>query len=137
MLLPTNWVPGICSGGLNLPERGAQCRHNNSFHNNGNNKCFKFCGDTTYATYAVDNCRTQGGHLASIHSLEEQNFLAQTFNPGSGYLWIGAVDTDHSCKFVSVLKRIVQMRMAQYMEGSPKYWTDPSPERLRPAIYFC
>merc|ERR1712037_856061 len=53
-------------------------------------KCFKHCGDTTYATYAEQNCQTQGGHLASIHSMEEQNFLINTFNP-SARVWIGAV----------------------------------------------
>jgi len=58
-------------------------------------KCFKHCGDTQYATYAEQNCQAQGGHLASIHSLEEQNFLINTFNP-SAKVWIGAVDTDHN-----------------------------------------
>jgi len=57
-------------------------------------KCYKYCGDTQYATWAEDNCKYQGGHLASIHSVEEQNFIVQTFNP-SGNVWIGAVDYDH------------------------------------------
>ena len=57
-------------------------------------KCFKYCGDTQYANWAEDNCQYQGGHLASIHSAEEQNFIVQTFNP-SGNVWIGAVDYDH------------------------------------------
>ena len=39
-------------------------------------------------------CQAQGGHLASIHSVEEQNFLMQTFNP-SDRVWVGAVDPDH------------------------------------------
>ena len=66
-------------------------------------KCFKYCGDREYAaycgilyaTYAEQNCQDQGGHLASIHSMEEQNFLMHTFNP-SARVWIGAVDTDHN-----------------------------------------
>ena len=58
-------------------------------------KCFKHCGDETYATYAEQHCQTQGGHLASIHSLEEQNFLINTFHP-SARVWIGAVDPDHN-----------------------------------------
>ena len=59
-------------------------------------KCFKYSRDTlAYATYAEDNCRVLGGHLASIHSMAEQNFLMQTFNPPDG-VWIGAVDTDHN-----------------------------------------
>ena len=32
--------------------------------------------------------------MASIHSVEEQNFLINTFNP-SAKVWIGAVDPDH------------------------------------------
>ena len=60
-----------------------------------NVKCFKYCRDRTYATDAEIACQDQGGHLASIHSSEEQNFLMQTFNP-SDAVWIGAVDTDHN-----------------------------------------
>merc|ERR1712172_376799 len=40
-------------------------------------KCFKYCGDTHYATGAEQNC------------------LMQTFNPPNE-VWIGAVDTDHN-----------------------------------------
>ena len=59
-------------------------------------KCFKYSRDTVaFAIYAEDNCRALGGHLASIHSIEEQNFLMQTFNPPDG-VWIGAVDPDHN-----------------------------------------
>ena len=60
-------------------------------------KCFKYCGDYAYATYAEDNCQALGGHLASIHSLEEQNFLSSTYYTTSySRTWIGAVDTDHN-----------------------------------------
>ena len=58
-------------------------------------KCFKYCGDTQYATWAEDNCQYQGGHLASIHSAEEQNFIVQTFDP-SERVWIGSVDPDNN-----------------------------------------
>ena len=59
-----------------------------------NIKCFRFYGNTTYATYAEDECQTQGGHLASIHSTEEQSFLMQTFNP-SNEVWIGLSKHDN------------------------------------------
>ena len=58
-------------------------------------KCFKHCGDQQYATHAEQYCQAQGGHLASIHSSEEQNFLMQTFGLTDD-IWIGAVDTDHN-----------------------------------------
>merc|ERR1712130_10985 len=61
-------------------------------------KCFKYYGDEQYATNAEEHCQAEGGHLASIHSIEEQNFLIinKTFNPSSSYVWIGAVDPDHN-----------------------------------------
>ena len=84
---------------------------------NGNLKCFKYCGDTTYATYAEENCRAQGGHLASIHSAEEQNFLVQTFN--SNYeVWIGAVDPHHNSGW-------------EWTDGTPfdfSYWGSGEPD---------
>jgi len=67
-----------------------------TYNGNGSSiKCFKYCGDTHYAGTAEQNCQAQGGHLASIHSVEEQNFLMQTFNPPNE-VWIGAVDTDYN-----------------------------------------
>ena len=51
-------------------------------------KCFKYGSDTHYATDAEEACQAQGGHLASIHSREEQNFLMQTLNP-ENRVWIG------------------------------------------------
>merc|ERR550517_1746512 len=58
-------------------------------------KCFKYGSDIYFATYAEEACQDQGGHLASIHSMEEQNFLMQTFNPPDR-VWIGAVDPDQN-----------------------------------------
>ena len=84
---------------------------------NGNLKCFKYCGDTTYPTYAEESCRAQGGHLASIHSAEEQNFLVQTFNPSSE-VWIGAVDPHHNSGW-------------EWTDGTPfdfSYWGSGEPD---------
>ena len=80
-------------------------------------KCFTYGGDTDYATDAEENCQAQGGHLASIHSVEEQNFLMQTFNP-SDRVWIGAVDPDHD-------------RAWEWTDGSSfdfSYWMSGQPD---------
>ena len=59
-------------------------------------KCFNYgYGGTQYATDAEENCQAHGGHLASIHSVEEQDFLKHTFNP-SERVWIGAVDPNQN-----------------------------------------
>ena len=84
---------------------------------NANVKCFKYSGDTAYATNAEGNCVNLGGHLASIHSAEEQNFLMQTFNPSED-VWIGAVDADHDWVW-------------EWTDGSPfdfSYWLSDQPD---------
>ena len=61
-------------------------------------KCFAYFGDKAYATSAEYYCQAEGGHLASIHSIEEQDFIIQTFNPPRG-IWIGLVDDNHDKVF--------------------------------------
>ena len=58
-------------------------------------KCFKYYTGAKYATSAEDYCQTHGGHLASIHSIEEQNFLKNLIG-SSGVVWIGAVEPRHN-----------------------------------------
>ena len=80
-------------------------------------KCFKYYGGAMYATHAEESCLGQGGHLASVHSFEEQNFLVQTFNPAVE-VWIGAVDTDHNGAW-------------EWTDGSPfdfSYWLSDQPD---------
>ena len=38
-------------------------------------KCFKYFPSQQYATTAEKDCQALGGHLASIHSLEEKKFI--------------------------------------------------------------
>ena len=59
-------------------------------------KCFKFSSDTEYATNAEENCQALGGHLASIHSIEEHNFIAQMADGSGAGFWVGGVDLNHN-----------------------------------------
>ena len=80
-------------------------------------KCFKYWPNEVHATLAEDTCRAQGGHLASVHSIEEQSFLVQTFNPSDDCVWIGAVDPDHN-------------RVWEWTDGSSfdfSYWRSGQP----------
>ena len=55
--------------------------------------------------------------MASIHSMEEQNFLINTFNP-SAKVWIGAVDPGHNGVW-------------EWTDGSSfdfSYWTSGQPD---------
>ena len=59
-------------------------------------KCFKLSSDTEYATNAEENCQALGGHLASIHSIEEHNFIAQMADGSGAGFWVGGVDLHHN-----------------------------------------
>ncbi|XP_041458722.1 macrophage mannose receptor 1-like isoform X2 [Lytechinus variegatus] len=54
--------------------------------------CFYFVGKGYLYNDAEENCKTLGGHLASIHSQREQNFLSMRARMGGAYLWIGFHD---------------------------------------------
>ena len=57
-------------------------------------KCFKYFSDEQYATNAEESCRALGGHLASIHSIEEHNFIVQMVSADD--FWVGGVDFNHN-----------------------------------------
>ena len=54
-------------------------------------KCFKYFPSQQYATTAEKDCQALGGHLASIHSLEEKKFIDKMV---SDDFWIGGVDVN-------------------------------------------
>jgi len=58
-------------------------------------KCFKFYSTTVFATSAENNCQGEGGHLASIHSIQESNFIQEMFENSATGAWIGGVDRNH------------------------------------------
>jgi len=88
---------GLNAGNTETPTKRPECPDGWVAYTGTNSlvKCFQYGGDTRYATYAEEDCQAQGGHLPSIHSIEEQNFLNQTFKPPS-WVWIGAVDPDQN-----------------------------------------
>ena len=55
-------------------------------------KCFKYFTSKKIHTDAEADCQALGGHLASIHSIEEHNFIIQM---ASDYFWAGGVDANH------------------------------------------
>ena len=59
-------------------------------------KCFKYFRSAQYATDAEESCQALGGHLASIHSIEEQNFITQMFESPIDGVWAGGVDFNHN-----------------------------------------
>jgi neurocan core protein len=48
----------------------------------------------SYATWAAaeKDCNNKGGHLASIHSADENSFIRSLYP--SNWLWIGGTDVD-------------------------------------------
>ena len=57
-------------------------------------KCFKYFTTPRSPAAAEESCQALGGHLASIHSLEEHNFV--TGMASSDIFWIGGVDVNNN-----------------------------------------
>ena len=55
----------------------------------GGKKCFQFFISSITPTNAETNCQSYNGHLASIHSEDEQTFVAQLASSTNSYVWIG------------------------------------------------
>jgi hypothetical protein len=60
----------------------------------------------SYATWAAaeKDCNNKGGHLASIHSADESNFI-HSLAP-SYYLWIGGTDAAVEVGFTIYIKTL-------------------------------
>ncbi|XP_026880090.2 macrophage mannose receptor 1-like [Electrophorus electricus] len=69
------------------------------------NKCFLFRGRVGHHephanwTYARDWCREQGGHLAVIDDVNENDFVASYLRDIAHHVWIGLSDRLHEGKF--------------------------------------
>jgi len=61
----------------------------------GVTKCLRYFSSTHTAIYAEDKCVQYSGHLASIHSEDEQKFIADKFG-NNDYTWIGGIDNYHN-----------------------------------------
>ncbi|XP_047460791.1 C-type lectin-like [Mugil cephalus] len=60
-----------------------------------NGDCYKYISTRLTWADAEIQCMSEGAHLVSIHSAEEQNFvktLIMNFDPAIGYTWIGLND---------------------------------------------
>jgi hypothetical protein len=57
-------------------------------------RCYQLSMNKDTWENAEADCHNKGGHLASIHSLAEHNFISQLVDPGT-WLWLGAQDTAH------------------------------------------
>ena len=57
----------------------------------GTRKCFQHFSSSKYATDAEKACMGLGGHLASIHSKQEEEFLQRNLYH-SADVWVGGVD---------------------------------------------
>ncbi|XP_060599605.1 macrophage mannose receptor 1-like [Ruditapes philippinarum] len=65
------------------------------FNHTFGNKCFYFnYDDKTYRDHAKDQCETIRGHLPSIHSENEKDFIALHVNGVSTSVWLGMQDLD-------------------------------------------
>ena len=64
-----------CPGGWNLFE----------------GRCYLLVESSATWTDAEKDCNNKGGHLASIHSADENSFIHSLYS--SNYLWIGGTDT--------------------------------------------
>ncbi|XP_068563296.1 ladderlectin-like [Cebidichthys violaceus] len=65
------------------------------FWSSFNNRCFKYVATRMTWVDAERHCVSEGANLASIHSLEEQNFvkfLIKNFDPAEARTWIGLSD---------------------------------------------
>merc|ERR1712226_1063993 len=60
-----------------------------TFAMTGGKKCFQFFISSITPTNAETNCQSYNGHLASIHSEDEQTFVAQLASSTNSYVWIG------------------------------------------------
>merc|ERR1712059_51570 len=65
---------------------------------NGAKKCFHLSTQYASATAAEQDCQIHGGHLASIHSLDEHNFLYDNFYQlaATKSVWVGGIDSSHN-----------------------------------------
>ena len=54
-------------------------------------QCYQLSTKEAAWENAEADCRSKGGHLASVHSLAEQDFLTSLVEPGT-VLWLGASD---------------------------------------------
>ncbi len=55
--------------------------------------CYQLVANTATWTEAEEDCNTKGGHLASIHSEDENTFIFKLWGSSSQYgLWIGGTD---------------------------------------------
>nr|XP_033472484.1 lactose-binding lectin l-2-like [Epinephelus lanceolatus]XP_033492501.1 lactose-binding lectin l-2-like [Epinephelus lanceolatus] len=61
-----------------------------------NGRCYKYIATRMTWADAELHCVSEGANLASIHSLDEHNFvksLIKNFDPAQGRTWIGLSDT--------------------------------------------
>ncbi|XP_042362980.1 lactose-binding lectin l-2-like [Plectropomus leopardus] len=61
-----------------------------------NGRCYKYIATRMTWADAEIHCMSEGAHLVSIHSADEQNFirsLIRNFDHAEGYTWIGLSDT--------------------------------------------
>ena len=64
-----------------------------TFTTGSSSKCYKYFTTAQSPAAAEESCQALGGHLASIHSLEEHNFLIGMAL--SDTFWIGGVDLNN------------------------------------------
>ena len=62
----------------------------------GVRKCFQYSTSERRADSAEVDCVSKGGHLASIHSQAEQDFLFSNLNNRGENVWVGGVDINHN-----------------------------------------
>uniref|UniRef100_A0A3P9BI67 C-type lectin domain-containing protein n=1 Tax=Maylandia zebra TaxID=106582 RepID=A0A3P9BI67_9CICH len=82
---------------VSLSDHGAKLLRGNcpTFWYSFNGRCYKYVSASMAWADAELHCVSQGANLASIHSLEEHQFvkvLISNFDPTEGYTWIGLTD---------------------------------------------
>ena len=90
---------------------------------------------------AKEFCEAHGGHLITISSKEENEFVSKMCNPGQGY-WIGALDdrgfswvTGESASFTEPYEAGEPSAAAKYVAiNSDGYWTNLLDREL---LYIC
>ncbi|XP_019205938.1 lactose-binding lectin l-2-like [Oreochromis niloticus] len=110
---------------LQLADHGVKLLRGNcpAFWYSFNSRCYKYVSARMTWADAELHCVSQGANLASIHSLEEHQFvkvLISNFDPTEGYTWIGLTDLHKEGGWM-------------WSDGSPvdfTYWTSNQPDNM-------
>ncbi|KAL3045157.1 hypothetical protein OYC64_013420 [Pagothenia borchgrevinki] len=99
-------VTGLALGALyssDEPRRERRQTNCPSSWSSYNSRCYKYMSETTTWARAEIHCVSQGGHLVSIHSTEEDNFvtfLVRSSNTNVHETWIGLNDIGEEGRWV-------------------------------------